>query len=221
MVRKISVAVDAVIFTVIEQNLKILLIKRKNVPLGYALPGGFVEENESLDEAAKRELMHETGVKNIFLKQLGAYGDVRRDPRGRVVSVAFMAIISPDQRLEAATDAASAEWHSAYSLPKLVFDHERIISDALKQLRYEIQTTNIAFQILPKQFTFLEFQTLYELVLEKTLDKRNFRKRINELGILKETSGTRMEGAHRPAKLYSFKHDRYSSLREKINIFLK
>jgi len=222
--KSISVAVDIVVFTIIKDNLKVLLIRRKNDPFkhSYALPGGFVELDENLEQAAARELEEETNVKGIFLKQLHAWGDVGRDPRGRVISVSFIALIDSEKfKLVSTSDAEVAAWLSVYELPKLAFDHKKVLDDALSELRYEIQTTNIAFQLLPKRFTLTEMQKAYEVILDTKLDKRNFRKRLNALGILKPTAETRMEGAHRPAKLYSFKEQRYSEIREKINVFLK
>ena len=216
------IAVDAVVFSVINDELKILLIKRKFPPFKdqYALPGGFVQDNENFREAVGRELKEETNVKDVFLKQLKAYGDVKRDPRGRVISVAFLALISPDQKLEASTDAYDAQWYSASMLPELAFDHDKIINYALFQLKYEIQTTNVAFQILPNRFTLTQLQKLYESILGKELDKRNFRKRIKELDLLRATRETFMEGAHRPARLYEFKEKEYENIGEKINVFL-
>ncbi|MBI5002343.1 NUDIX hydrolase [Candidatus Woesearchaeota archaeon] len=218
-----QVAVDAVVFTCQENMVKVLLIRRKKEPFEgkYALPGGFVEAAESAEEAVLRELQEETGVENIFLKQLKAYTAPKRDPRGRVVSVAFMALISPEQNLSAASDALSAEWVSINRLPQLAFDHKQILEDALVDLRLEIQTTNIAAQILPKRFTLSELQKLYEVILEKSLDKRNFRKRISQLEILKEVAETKMEGAHRPAQLYQFTTKEYTTLREKVHVFLE
>ena len=173
---EIQLAVDAVVFTVLRNNLKILLIKRKKFPFidKYAIPGGFVETDENLQEAVIRELEEETGVKNIFLKQLKTYGAVRRDPRGRVISIAYLALINPDQKLVASTDAAKAEWFSINNIPDLAFDHKKIISDALAQLKFEIQTTNIAVQIMPENFTLTQLQQLYESVLNKKLDKSIF-----------------------------------------------
>jgi 8-oxo-dGTP diphosphatase len=219
----IMVAVDAIVFTIMHDELKILLIKRKYEPFKdhYAIPGGFVEKDEELKDAVKRELVEETGVNDVFLKQFGTYGSVKRDPRGRVISISYLALISPSQKLKASTDATDAKWFSVYHLPKLGFDHKKIISDALRQLRYEIQTTNIAFQILPKKFTLTQLQRLYELVLDKELDKRNFRKRIKELDILNETSDMWRDGAHRPAKLHVFKNAKYENIGKKINVFLK
>jgi 8-oxo-dGTP diphosphatase len=221
---KISVAVDIAVFTIIKGSLKVLLIRRKNEPFKgmYALPGGFLEKDENLEQAAARELEEETNVKGIFLKQLHAWGDVKRDPRGRVVSVSFMALIDSEKfRLVATSDAEAAAWISIYELPKLAFDHDKIIKDALNELRFDIQTTNIALQILPKKFTLTELQKAYEVILDTKLDKRNFRKRMKALDILKTTKESRMEGAHRPALLYEFREKKYSPIKEKINVFLK
>ncbi len=220
---RIQVAVDAVVFTIHNKGIKLLLIERKYAPFKgmFALPGGFVQQHENLEQAANRELQEETGVKHIFLHQLGAYGDVGRDPRGRVLSIAFIALISPTQELHATTDAAKAQWFPIDSLPKLAFDHEKIISDALERLRYEIQTTNVAFQILPERFTLTHLQNLYETILGKKLDKRNFRKRIQELHMLQETRETLMDGAHRPARLFRFRTNAYTPLKDRIQVFLK
>lgn len=220
--QKIDVAVDSVVFSILDEELSVLLIKRKYPPYKsqYAIPGGFVLEHENLEQAAKRELKEETGVKDIFIQQVGAYGDVKRDPRGRIISIVYLALINSEHDIEASTDAAEVRWFSVYSLPKLAFDHSRIIQDSLKQLRYEIQTTNIAFQILPQFFTLSEMQNLYEKVLNKELDKRNFRKRIKELGIVNPTSMKRMEGAHRPAMLYEFRDKSYHPVKDKVHVKL-
>ena len=217
-----QVAVDAVVFTIKHDQLQILLIKRKYDPFKgkYALPGGFVHPDEGFEDGVKRELEEETGVKNIFLKQLAAFGDPKRDPRGRVLSIAFLALINHDQKLRATTDAAEAVWHPLDNHPPLGFDHREILAEALEHLRYEIQTTNIAYQILPKKFTLTQMQKLYEAVLEKKLDKRNFRKRLRELAILESTGETHMEGAHRPALLYKFKDRTYKHIKDKIHVFV-
>lgn len=217
-----KVAVDAVVFTVVKGALNILLITRKYPPFKgkAAIPGGFVRQDESLEAAAKRELTEETGVKDIYLKQIGAYGDVARDPRGRVISVAFLALVSPDHDLKATSDALDANWYPIDALPELAFDHNLIIKQALSDLRFEIQTTNLAYQILPKRFTLTQLQQLYESVLGKSLDKRNFRRRILEMDVLKETSETFMEGAHRPAKLYIFREQKYAPLKERLQVFV-
>lgn len=223
--KNVLLAVDAVVFTVFGNDLKILLIKRKKEPFRgkYALPGGFVEEKENFADAAERELYEETGVKDVFLKQLNAFGNVGRDPRARVISIPFLAIISSENRKLKPFpehDAADAGWFSIYKLPELAFDHKDIIDYAIKRLRFEVQTTNIAYQLLPKQFTLTELQKAYEAILDIKLDKRNFRKKIFWLGIIKPTNDTKMEGAHRPAQLFSFKDKEYKPVREKIHVFL-
>jgi len=217
----IRVAVDAVVFTVLSERLCILLIKRGNPPFQgrWALPGGFVEKGESLEAAVGRELAEETNLRRVFLHQLGTYGSVKRDPRGRVISVAYLALVSPDQDLASAADALGAEWHDVNSIDGLAFDHAQIRQDALRELRLEIQTTNIAVRILPEKFTLSGLQRLYEIVLEKALDKRNFRKRIRELGVLKELPEISMEGAHRPARLYSFMEKSYRPLKDRLQVF--
>lgn len=219
---EMQVAVDAVCFTVLHDELKILLIQRKYEPFkgGYAIPGGFVKKDEELEDAVKRELAEETGATGAFLKQLGAYGKVGRDPRGRILSISFVALINPHQRLQATTDAMAAEWFAVDNLPKLEFDHDKIIADALDFLRFELQTTNIAREVLPEFFTLSQLQHLYETVLGKKLDKRNFRRRIKEMDVLKETDKTHMDGAHRPAKLYTFKDKKYTQLKERIQVFV-
>ncbi len=206
------VTVDAVVFTILDNELKIIIIRRKNPPFkGYfALPGGFVELDENLDGAAERELKEETGVENIFLKKLKPFGKVGRDSRGRVITIPYLAIISgKNVKLHSTCDAELARWYSIYNLPKLAFDHKEIISYALNKLRSEIEKSNIAFQIIPKKFTLTELQRVYEIILNKKLDKRNFRKKLSELLILKELPETKMEGAHRPARLYSFRLREY------------
>ena len=201
-------AADAVVFTILAEQLKILLIQRKNEPyIGrFALPGGFVELDENLEDAAARELEEETNVKDIFLKKLHAYGDVGRDPRGRVITIAFLALIDGQKvKLSASTDAALAKWQPVYELPELAFDHKKIIDDALAHLRKELQESNIARQIMPGKFTLSELQKAYEIILNKPLDKRNFRKKLKETAVLQDLHETRMDGPHRPAALFSFK----------------
>src|SRR3989344_4015913 len=219
---QMQVAVDAVVFTVENDVLKILLIERRNQPFQgrFALPGGFVNPDEEFEQAVKRELFEETGVKDIFVKQIGAYGKVSRDPRGRIISIAFLALISHDQNLKAATDAAKVKWAPLNDLPPLAFDHRQIISDYLEVLKFEIQTTNIAREILPEEFTLSNLQSLYENILQRKLDKRNFRKKIRELELVKETGKQFMEGAHRPAKLYEFRDKEYENLKERMHVLL-
>ncbi len=204
---KPSVTVDIVLFTILNNDLKVLLIKRGSEPFKNvrALPGGFVRINESLNKAAIRELKEETNVSNVYLEQLYTFGNPKRDPRGRVVTIAYYALINAENlQLKATTDAKEAEWFSVYQLPKLAFDHKYIINYALQRLRNKLVYTTIAFQLLPKKFTLTQLQKVYETIFNKTFDKRNFRKKILSLGLLKDINELTKGVAHRPAKLYSF-----------------
>lgn len=200
-----SVAVDLVIFTVRDGALQVLLIERGVPPfLGqWALPGGFVLERETLEEAARRELEEETGLRDVYLEQLYTFGDPDRDPRGRTIAVAYYALTPPAEP-RASTDAATAAWHPAARVPKLAFDHAKILKTGLQRLRAKLGYSTVGFELLPKQFTLSELQQLYEAILERPLDKRNFRKKVLSLDLLKPEGQKRAAGAHRPARLYSF-----------------
>ncbi|MDA2936306.1 NUDIX hydrolase [Patescibacteria group bacterium AH-259-L05] len=204
---KPHVAVDIVIFTIIKDRLSILLIRRGVAPFKgqWALPGGRVNKNEPLEKAAARELGEETGVKDIYLEQLYTFGAPFRDPRGRTISVAYFALISKLPKLKATTDAEDAQWFPVRKIPqRLGFDHNEIISYALKRLRWKLEYTNIASNLLPKYFTLSELQRVYEIILGKKLDKRNFRKRILSLGLIKPTRKKRKNVAYRPPQLWKF-----------------
>jgi ADP-ribose pyrophosphatase YjhB (NUDIX family) len=205
-----AVTVDVVIFSLRDGDLKVLLIRRAAPPFKgrWAIPGGYVQPDESLDEAALRELEEETGLRDVYLEQLYTFGDPQRDPRGRVITVAYFALVSDDVTARAGDDAAEAAWHSVYDLPDLAFDHAEILSYALRRLRYKLEYTAVGFQLLPNEFTLTELQTAYEIVLGEDLDKRNFRRRLLEADppILVETQRYREgEGQGRPAKLYRYK----------------
>jgi 8-oxo-dGTP diphosphatase len=205
-----SVTVDVVILTVREGKLEVLLVKRKRWPFEgmWAIPGGFVNPDESLEEAAKRELEEETGVRDVYLEQLYTFGDPGRDPRTRVITVVYYALIRTDQlQIRAADDAADARWFSMYDLPVLAFDHRRILEYTLQRLRGKLEYTTIGFQLLAEEFTLSELQAVYEAILNRSLDKRNFRKKVLQTGILKPTEDTKREGQHRPARLYRFNPD--------------
>jgi 8-oxo-dGTP diphosphatase len=219
-----AVTVDVVIFTILEDDLKVLLIKRKFPPFKgmWAIPGGFVHRDESLDEAAKRELQEETNVSDVYLEQLYTFGDPDRDPRIRVVTVAYFALIDSEKlNPQAASDAEAVQWFSMYKLPELAFDHKKILDYALERLRNKLNYTTVGFQLLPEKFTLTELQKVYEVILSKNLDKRNFRKKILSMGILKECEGERKiyKGYHRPAQLYSFAMDRFIKLQDKGILF--
>lgn len=203
-----SVTVDLVIFTIADNDLKVLLIRRGGEPFKgrWALPGGFVEIGESLEKAAARELKEEAGVTNVYLEQLYTFGEPKRDPRGRVISVSYFALVDAGrQRIRAASDAAEAEWHSVFNSPKLAFDHKKILEYAVWRLRNKIEWTTVGYELLPKKFTLSELQRVYEIILQRPVDKRNFRKKILSQGQIRELNEARSDGAHRPAKLYSFR----------------
>ena len=203
------VTVDIVLFTVNENRLKVLLIQRKSPPFEHmwAIPGGFIHEGESLEEAASRRLLEETNVKNIYLEQLKAWGGPKRDPRARVITVAYYALVSAEKlQPEAHANAENVGWFCVSELPELAFDHKEIIYTALRRLQTQLENTNVAFQLLPGRFTLTELQRVYELILEKPLDKRNFRKKMLSSDLLVDTGETKMDGYHRPAQLYAFAH---------------
>ncbi len=202
-----ALTVDVVIYTIKEGDLKVLLIQRNTEPFKdmWAIPGGFVMKGENLEFAAKRELFEETNVKDIYLEQLYTFGDPGRDPRGWVVTVAYFALIASDNiKIIANTDAKDVQWFSAYNLPKLAFDHEKILDLAINRLRAKLEYTTVGFQLLPKRFTLTELQRTYEIIINKVLDKRNFRKKILSLDIVTPLEEFKREGNHRPARLYTF-----------------
>jgi 8-oxo-dGTP diphosphatase len=216
--RKPGVTVDCVVFGLDEQDLKIILIERGLEPFKgrWALPGGFVRIEESLEEAALRELREETGIENVFLEQLYTFGDVKRDPRDRVISVAYYALVNlRDHKIKAATDARSAAWFSVDDIPKLAFDHNKIFEVALKRLQGKVRYEPIGFELLPQKFTLTQLQSMYEKILEQEIDKRNFRKKILSMELLQDLDEVQMDVAHRAARLYKFNVKKYQQLKEK------
>lgn len=207
--KKPSVTVDIVIFTIKDNDLKVLLVKRDVEPFKgrWAIPGGFVRIEESLEDAAKRELAEETGVKSVYLEQLYTFGYPKRDPRGRVITVSYIALVNSDNiRLEATTDVSEAQWFSVKKFLLLAFDHKNILEYALKRLRWKFEYTTVAFSLLPEKFTMSQIQNIYEIVFDRKFDKRNFAKKLISLNILKEKEIKR-DVSHRPPKLYSLKED--------------
>ncbi len=213
-----ALTVDCVVFGLDAQHsLKVLLIRRKLPPFAgdWALPGGFVRLDESLEEAARRELREETGLDQVFLEQLYSFGAVNRDPRERVVAIAYYALVNlQDYTLHAATDASDAAWFLLPELPPLAFDHDRILSTALARLKSKLRYEPIGFELLPKKFTLYQLQKLYETVLGVPLDKRNFRKKFLKMNLLNPLDEVEQAMAHRAAKLYAFDQSKYQTLKE-------
>lgn len=206
---RVQVTVDVVIFTIRDGALNVLLVRRGIKPFQgrWAIPGGFILEGESLEQAALRELREETGVAEVYLEQLYTFGDLGRDPRGRVITVAYFALIAMDRAsVQAGTDAAEARWWPVSGLPKrLAFDHARIVDYAVERLRAKVEYTTVGFQLLPEEFTLGELQDVYEAIVGRPLDKRNFRRRIELLDVLTPLERWRRAGASRPARLYRFR----------------
>ena len=213
-----ALTVDCVVFGLDDSELKVLLIERALEPFKgkWALPGGFVRVDETIDEAARRELAEEAGLKDVFLEQLYTFGEVNRDPRERVVSVAYYSLVKlAAHATKAATDAADAQWFPMSKVPKLAFDHADILVTALARLKGKVRYQPIGFELLPPKFTLSQLQHLYEAVLETGLDKRNFRKKVLGFGLLVPLKETQMTGRHRPAQLFSFDADKYEKLKRK------
>jgi len=210
----IFVTVDVVIFALRDDDLQGLLVRRKNPPFEgkWAIPGGFVRHEESLEDAAARELFEETGVRDVHIEQLYTFGTIDRDPRGRMVTVAYVALVPAPLALHAGTDASEAQWKSMYALPEMAFDHEEIVTYALRRLRYKLEYTAVGFRMLPKTFTLSQLQRAYETILGERLDKRNFRRRILQAGVIEET-GEMQTGDGRPAKLYRYREDAVAEVR--------
>ena len=211
--QNIKIAVDAVVFGYHNNQIQILLIQQKFGKKQWALPGGFVLDKETLDTAVIRELKEETGVKANYLEQLYTFGATQRDERFRVVSVAYLALINPNNyTLKADTDAKDAQWFDMYDLPELAFDHKDIIAVGLKRLKTKINYQPIGFELLSTKFPFSDLENLYQTILNKKLDRRNFRKKLLSFGILQETDEYQKVGSGRPAKLFKFNKNKYKEL---------
>ena len=212
-----EVTVDIVIFGYDHESadLSLLLIERNRQPfLGeWALPGGFIHMDETLEEAARRELREEAGVKDVYLEQLYTFGALKRDPRDRVISVAYYALVERKRLvLKAGTDAACAKWFPVAKPPRLAFDHKEIVKIAVQRLRGKIRYEPIGFELLPQQFTLTQLQMLYEVILDQPLDKRNFRKKILSFGVLKPAKKKLADVPYRAPQLFSFDEGTYKSL---------
>ena len=217
-----ALAVDCVIFGLDDDDLKVLLIRRGIEPFAgrWALPGGFVRTDEALDDAARRELHEEAGIEKVYLEQLYTFGELDRDPRERVVSVAYYGLVKlSDHKVRAATDAREAAWFAATDLPRLAFDHDSIVDRATERLRGKVRYKPIGFELLPKKFTLTQLQRVYEKILDKELDKRNFRKKVLSTGLLIELDEIEQDVAHRAARLYMFDEKAYRRLEQEGFLF--
>lgn len=213
-----ALTVDCVVFGFDEAALKVLLIERGLPPFKgkWALPGGFVRVDETVDEAARRELAEETGLTNVFLEQLYTFGALDRDPRERVVSVAYYALVKlVEHPAMGASDASDAGWFPAARPPALAFDHAGILKMALERLRGKVRYEPIGFELLPEKFTLSQLQHLYEIVLQGAVDKRNFRKKILGMELLIPLKEQARAGAHRPAQLFRFDAKKYAALKKR------
>jgi len=214
---KSAFSVDNVIFGFDGHNLKVLLIRRKLEPYAgfWALPGDIVQPDQDLDEGAMQVLDQLTGISNVYLEQVHTFGKVDRHPRGRVITVAYYSLIKIDDvKIRPSSFADKVEWKEIRTIESLAFDHYEIMMTCLKRLRRNIKYQPIGFELLPKKFTLTELQNLYESIMEKELDKRNFRKKILSMNILKIHGETQKGVAHRPAKLYSFDKFKYEAAKE-------
>jgi len=205
-----AVTTDVVVFTIRDGRLSILLVERANPPHQgeWALPGGFLDIDEDLDACATRELEEETGISGVYLEQLYTFGATHRDPRERVISVTYYALVPQDALPvpRAASDASDVGWFALEDLPRMAFDHARIIEMAHSRLVAKLDYSTIAFQFMPETFTLSELQCVYQALLNQPLDKRNFRKRILSLNLIKETGRLCRTGKHRPAREYRVRH---------------
>jgi 8-oxo-dGTP diphosphatase len=214
--QNIKLAVDAIVFGYAQQQLQVLLVKQKYGELKnqWALVGGFVKDEESLQNAVERELKEETGISVSYLEQLYTFGDqIDRDPRFRVVSVAYFALVnSLDYHPTADTDAEEAKWFSIQELPPLAYDHARILQVAIERLKAKLRYQPIGFELLPKKFLFSDLENLYSTILEKEIDRRNFRKKILSFNLVEETSVVAKNSKGRPAKFFQFNKLKYNTL---------
>jgi len=218
-----SFSVDCVLFGFDDGELKILLIERNKQPFKEwkAIPGNLVHQDEDLDAAAARILYELTGLREVYLQQFHSFGKIDRHPQGRVVTVAYYAIIKrTEYGLHPVTNyAKKAFWWPANSLPDLAFDHNEIAQKAIEKLRNEINREPLGFELLEENFTLTQLQHLYEVILEKNIDKRNFRKKILGFGLLTEVKKKRTGVSHRPADLYKFNKKKYQALTESVFVF--
>jgi 8-oxo-dGTP diphosphatase len=217
------VAVDCIIFgyDIVEKELKLLLFKRMFEPAKgrCSLAGGFVEPHESLDNAACRILCNLTGLESVYMKQSFAYGEIERDPGDRVISVAYFALITIRDINKEYAEKNGVSWHSLSHLPELIFDHPQMIRQALIDLQNQVRIKPVGFELLPEKFTLVQLQDLYEAILRRNIDKRNFRKKIMSMGILEKLNEKEKETSKKGAFYYRFNEDNYKRLKQNGSYF--
>lgn len=214
---KPSVTTDVVIFTIEDGILKVLTVKRSNAPFkdSPALPGGFLREKETSEDAVKRILLEKAGVSGVYTEQLYTFDGLKRDPRGPVISIAYYAIVPNDQIvINESEKTENPHFVAVDHLPKLAFDHNDIIKYAVERLQSKLEYTNISYSLLPNSFTLTQLQKIYEAVLSRALDKRNFRKKFLQLGLLEDTGKMDKKGRQRPARLFKFKKRKPAELKK-------
>lgn len=201
---KFWITVDAVIFSIADDDLKVLLIKRQAQPFKnyWSLPGGFIAQNETSEQAARRTLEQKAKFSDGYMEQLYTFDTIKRDPRGRIISIAYFALVPRDHIKT--SDGKNPALFSIKKIPTLAFDHKQIIQYAIKRIRAKLEYTNAGFSLLPRYFSFAQLQQVYEIILGNKLDKRNFRKKLLLLGLIKPTNKTIANSRHRPARLYQF-----------------
>ena len=213
---KFYVAVDCIIFgyDIAEKEIKLLLIKRSFEPAKgkWSLAGGFVNEDESLDAAASRVLTSLTGLKNVYMKQLHSYGELKRDPEARVISAAYWSLIKIKDIDKELSDKNEAHWQSLKELPKLIFDHQAMVDNAMSELQTQIKIKPVGFELLPEKFTLVQLLDLYEAIYQRTIDKRNFRKKIITMNILEKLDEKEKVTSKKGAFYFRFIKERYKKL---------
>lgn len=212
---KSAITVDNIIFGFDDGDLKILLIQRGEEPYkdAWALPGHFIQEEEDLDAGAQRVLEELTGLKEVYLEQVCAFGGIDRHPSGRVVTIAYYSLVKiPDYELNASSIALNVKWFPLVGLKNLPFDHAEILQACFNRLKRRVRSQPVGFELLPPKFTLTELQHLYEAILETELDKRNFRKKILSMNLLVDLNETQAGVAHRPARLFQFDKEKYQQL---------